>query len=239
MIAFDEVSLAYGAQRAALDRVSFALRAGTFTFLTGHSGAGKSSLLRLIARLETPSAGEISIGEIRYSTLGPRQVPSLRRQMGLIFQDNRLLHDRCVFDNVALPLIIGKYRHRELHQRVNAALERVGLAGRGADRPATLSGGEQQRVGIARALVARPKLLLADEPTGNLDAAMSQDIMDLLLDFNASGVTVLLATHDTTLLERYAVPRLTLDGGRLVSHSPARAGSAVGGRRATDRIAHG
>jgi len=190
--------------------------AGAFAFLTGHSGAGKSSLLKLIARLEKPSSGDIIIDNIDLSTLKPRQEPKLRRQMGLVFQDNQLLHDRSVFDNVALPLIIGGYRFKDIKKRGNAALERVGLALHAADHPMSLSGGEQQRVGIARAVVAKPRLLLADEPTGNLDAEISTDIMRLLMQFSASGVTVLVATHDTGLLDTFDFPRLQLHHGQLV-----------------------
>ena len=217
MIAFDHVSLAYRSGKFALEDVSFNLKTASFTFLTGHSGAGKSSLLRLIARLEKPTSGDITVGDIRYSALKPRQEPKLRRQMGIVFQDNQLLYDRNVFENVALPLIIGGYRFKDVKTRVMAALERVGLADRYAENPIVLSGGEQQRVGIARAVVARPKLLLADEPTGNLDAAISEDIMKLLLQFNASGVSVLFATHDQDLLNNYRFPQLVLDGGRLAS----------------------
>jgi len=145
--------------------------------------------------------------------------------MGIVFQDNQLLYDRNVFDNVALPLIIGGYRYRDIKTRVGAALERVGLADRAGDPPIELSGGEQQRIGIARAVVARPRLLLADEPTGNLDADMSEEIMKLLLQFNASGVSVLFATHDRDLLNRFRFPRLTLAEGRLAGASQAKTGA--------------
>lgn len=219
MISFQNVSLAYRTGQFALENVSFELKQGSFTFLTGHSGAGKSSLLRLIARLEKPTSGEIKVSNVNYSTLKTRQEPKLRRQMGIVFQDNQLLYDRSVFDNVALPLIIGGYRFKDIKTRVMAALERVGLADRYVDDPIGLSGGEQQRVGIARAVVARPKLLLADEPTGNLDAQISEEIMKLLLQFNASGVSVLFATHDRTLLNSFRFPQLILEGGRLSSAS--------------------
>ncbi len=215
MISFERVSLEYQAGRFALKDVSFALDSGSFTFLTGHSGAGKSSLLRLIARLESPTSGNIQIGNIDYSRLRPRQEPALRQQMGVVFQDNQLLNDRSVFDNVALPLIIGGYKFANIPTRVTAALKKVGLAGKAFDAPQSLSGGEQQRVGIARAVVARPKLLLADEPTGNLDADISAEIMQLLMQFNASGVTVLLATHDEGLLNTFRYPRLMLNQGQI------------------------
>ncbi len=185
-------------------------------FLTGHSGAGKSSLLKLIARLEKPTSGEIIIDDIEFSQLKPRQEHKLRQQMGIVFQDNQLLTDRSVFDNIALPLIIGGYRYRDIKKRVTAALERVGLAGRALDDPLSLSGGEQQRVGIARAVVAKPRLLLADEPTGNLDSEISADIMRLLMQFSASGVSVLVATHDTGLLETFDFPQIQLHQGQLV-----------------------
>jgi len=215
MISFQNVSLAYRTGQYALEDINFELKSGSFTFLTGHSGAGKSSLLRLIARLEKPTSGEVLVNNIKYSALTARQEPKLRRQMGIVFQDNQLLYDRSVFDNVALPLIISGYRFKDIKTRVMAALERVGLANRYADDPIGLSGGEQQRVGIARAVVARPKLLLADEPTGNLDAEISEEIMKLLLQFNASGVSVLFATHDRELLSAFGFPKLVLNGGRV------------------------
>ena len=216
MIQFDHVSLEYTAGKFALQDISFNMPAGAFAFLTGHSGAGKSSLLKLIARLEKPTSGDIIIDNIDLSTLKPRQEPKLRQQMGLVFQDNQLLTDRSVFDNVALPLIIGGYNFKAIKQRVNAALERVALGHRAYDDPLTLSGGEQQRVGIARAVVAKPRVLLADEPTGNLDADISTEIMRLLMQFSASGVTVLVATHDTGLLDTFDFPQLQLHQGQLV-----------------------
>lgn len=227
MIAFDHVSLEYQPGRYALKDVSFRLDSGSFTFLTGHSGAGKSSLLRLVARLSRPTSGEIQVGNIVYSALRTRQEPALRQQMGIVFQDNQLLNDRNVFDNVALPLIIGGYRYDDIKVRVSAALKKVALLDKAAEQPVTLSGGEQQRVGIARAVVARPKLLLADEPTGNLDNEISAEIMQLLMQFNASGVTVLFATHDQSLLDTFSFPRLTLANGQLdgagrtvIEHNP-------------------
>lgn len=221
MISFNNISLEYQPGKFALQDVSFALEAGSFTFITGHSGAGKSSLLKLIARLVKPSAGDIQLGNISYSTLSTRQENALRQQMGIIFQDNQLLYDRTVFDNVALPLIIGGYRFSDIKTRVSAALDKVGLSNKATERPLTLSGGEQQRVGIARAVVAKPKLLLADEPTGNLDSNISQEIMKLLMHFNASGVTVLFATHDETVLRLANVERLELQGGEILSSQPS------------------
>ncbi len=233
MIRFENVSLEYGPGRYALREASFRIPAGAFTFLTGHSGAGKSSLLKLIARLERPTTGNIEVGGIDFGKLKPRHEPGLRQQMGLVFQDNQLLLDRNVFDNVALPLVIGKYNYSDIKKRVSAALDRVGLAHKAFESPMALSGGEQQRVGIARAVVARPKLLLADEPTGNLDADISADIMQLLMQFNASGVTVLVATHDSALLDNFNYPRLTLKQGRLIDvHPGTRKGVADRSREA-------
>ena len=222
MIAFDGVSLEYQPGRFALQDVSFSVDSGSFTFLTGHSGAGKSSLLKLIARLERPTGGEIQVGNIVYSRLRPRQEPALRQQMGIVFQDNQLLNDRNVFDNIAFPLIIGGYSYADIKTRVGAALTKVGLAHKASEIPESLSGGEQQRVGIARAVVARPKVLLADEPTGNLDADISAEIMQLLMQFNASGVTVMIATHDQGLLNTFDFPQLQLSQGRLLSADESR-----------------
>ena len=215
MIQFDNVSLEYDPGRFAVRDVSFRIPSGAFTFLTGHSGAGKSSLLQLMARLVKPTEGTIKVGGIDFSKLKARHEPALRQQMGLVFQDNQLLYDRNVFDNIALPLVIGGYKYDDIKKRVSAALDRVGLAHKALDRPLSLSGGEQQRVGIARAVVARPKVLLADEPTGNLDAQISAEIMQLLLQFNASGVTVIIATHDQALLELFDFPQLQLNQGRM------------------------
>jgi len=216
LIQFENVSLEYTPGKFALQNVSFTLPAGSFAFLTGHSGAGKSSLLKLIARLEKPTNGDIVIDGIDFGSVKPRHEHKLRQQMGIVFQDNQLLNERSVFDNVALPLIIGGYRYKDIKKRVGAALERVGLSGRAWDEPLSLSGGEQQRVGIARAVVAKPRLLLADEPTGNLDAEISAEIMRLLMQFSASGVSVLVATHDTGLLNTFDFPRLQLHQGQLV-----------------------
>lgn len=220
MIRFDQVSLEYRPGLFALQDVSFELAAGSFTFLTGHSGAGKSSLLRLLARLVRPTRGRITVGEIDYSTLSAREENALRQQMGIVFQDNRLLYDRHVFDNVALPLIIGGYSRSDIQKRVSAALQKTGLLDKAFSDPVSLSGGEQQRVGIARAVVARPRLLLADEPTGNLDGEISVDIMRLLIQFNASGVTVVFATHDDGLLAAFDYPRLVLAHGQVSQQTP-------------------
>jgi len=233
MIEFRHVCKAYSDQQFALEDVSFSCPAGAICFLTGHSGAGKSTLLKLIAALVLPTSGEIRVGPFDIHSIKPRFIPQLRQQMGIVFQDNQLLHDRNVFDNVALPLVIGGYKYNDIKKRVSAALDRVGLAHKSLEAPMSLSGGEQQRVGIARAVVARPKLLLADEPTGNLDAEISADIMNLLMQFNSSGVTVLVATHDSGLLDNFDFPKLTLKQGRLIDvHPGTRQGSALRSRRA-------
>ncbi|MBX2826153.1 MAG: cell division ATP-binding protein FtsE [Gammaproteobacteria bacterium] len=223
MIEFNSVTKRYSSKQVALDSINLTLPAGSMTFLTGHSGAGKSTLLRLIAALETPSAGSLRVGPFQLEAIKPRDIPHYRQQLGIVFQDNQLLNDRNVFDNVALPLIITGYRLRDIRARVGAALERVGLSHQADADIRELSGGEQQRVGIARAVVNQPRLLIADEPTGNLDASMSEDIINLFRLFNSAGVTVLLATHDQMLLQKYAYPRVVLAGGQLVrQHSAAR-----------------
>lgn len=219
MICFDNVTKHYSSAQdpgsAALSNVSFFLQSGTFNFITGHSGAGKSTLLRLLAGLDRPSSGDIIVEDQALQTLNDAQLTGVRECMGIVFQDNQLLQDRSVFDNVALPLIISKRGKREIVDRVSAALERVALTHKADARPHTLSGGEQQRVGIARAVVNRPRLLIADEPTGNLDPQMSLDIIRLFRRFNSAGVTVLIATHDISLLETRHHNRLTLSNGHL------------------------
>jgi cell division transport system ATP-binding protein len=184
-------------------------------FLTGHSGAGKSTLLKLIALLERPSRGQVLINGLNLARIGRRRIPYFRRNIGIIFQDHQLLFDRTVFDNVALPLIIAGQPHREIGRRVRASLDKVGLLGKEKAYPITLSGGEQQRVGIARAVVNKPPLLLADEPTGNLDPELSREIMAIFEDFSQVGVTVLVASHDLALISSLPYRRLTLAQGRL------------------------
>ena len=215
MIRFDSVSKRYPGRQEALTNLSMSLPDGEMAFLTGHSGAGKSTLLKLIARIERATRGTLLVGNVNLATLPRRRVPWLRRQMGIVFQDHHLLYDRTVFDNVALPLVIAGHRSGELRRRVHAALDKVGLLDKERQMPITLSGGEQQRVGIARAVVHRPRLLLADEPTGNLDPALSREIMDLFVQFNRVGVTVLVATHDIALTEAFGLPVLSLAGGAL------------------------
>jgi cell division transport system ATP-binding protein len=195
--------------------VSLHLAPGEMAFLTGHSGAGKSTLLKLIALIERPTNGQVIISGQNFAKVGRRRIPHVRRDIGIIFQDHRLLFDRTVFDNVALPLIIAGHGHQEIGRRVRAALDKVGLLSKEKVYPITLSGGEQQRVGIARAVVNKPPLLLADEPTGNLDPDLSREIMGLFEEFNRVGVSVLIASHDLELIRRLGHRVLRLDHGRL------------------------
>jgi cell division transport system ATP-binding protein len=185
-------------------------------FLTGHSGAGKSTLLKLVALLERSTRGQLFFDGENLSRTPKRRIPYIRRKIGMIFQNYRLLFDRTVFDNVALPLVIAGYRHQDIGRRVRAALDKVGLLDRERAFPIMLSGGEQQRVGIARAVVNKPPLLLADEPTGNLDPELSRDIMQLFEQFNQVGVTVLIASHDLDLISTLPYVQISLDQGRLV-----------------------
>lgn len=215
MLRFDEVSKRYPGGNDALSRVSFELADGEMVFLTGHSGAGKSTLMKLIILMERPSQGQVFVEGTNLSRLPARQVPQLRRKVGVVFQNHQLLFDRSVYDNVALPLVIAGYHHRDIGRRVRAALSKVGLADKERQLPITLSGGEQQRVGIARAVVNRPPLLLADEPTGNLDPDLSEEIMNLFMEFNQVGVTVMIATHDLELVGRLGKRRMILNQGRL------------------------
>jgi cell division transport system ATP-binding protein len=219
MISFDRVSKRYEQGHEALREVSVNIGSDELVFITGHSGAGKTTLLRMIMLMERPSRGEVIIDGQNLAAIGPRGIPRHRRNIGVVFQNHRLLMDRTVYDNVALPLIIAGYDHRELGRRVRAALDKVGLLNRERAMPVTLSGGEQQRVGIARAVVGKPKILLADEPTGNLDPALSAEIMQLFEEFNQVGVTVLIASHDLALISRLRHRIITLRDGRLVSGS--------------------
>ncbi|EKD56750.1 MAG: Cell division ATP-binding protein FtsE [uncultured bacterium] len=217
MIHFSQVSKRYTNSREALTTVSFDLEKGEMAFLTGHSGAGKSTLLKLIALIERPTTGEIVFDGINISRLKNSKIPLLRRKIGLIFQDPNLLNDKTVLENVALPLVIAGYRYQEIGKRVRAALDKVGLLSREKSRPNTLSAGEKQRVGIARALVSKPPLILADEPTGNLDPDLAADIMILFEQFNQAGVTILIASHDLRLINQLHHRRLTLKDGQLIS----------------------
>ncbi|MEX2326866.1 MAG: cell division ATP-binding protein FtsE [Pseudomonadales bacterium] len=215
MIRFDQVSKRYPGGKDALSRVSFELRDEEMAFLTGHSGAGKSTLLKLIILMERPSQGQVFVQNTNLNRVSKRNIPHLRRNVGVVFQNQQLLFDRNVYDNVALPLIIAGYQPRDIGRRVRAALSKVGLGNKEKQYPITLSGGEQQRVGIARAVVNRPPVLLADEPTGNLDPDLSREIMSLFEQFNQVGVTVLIATHDLDLVARMKKKQLTLSEGRL------------------------
>jgi len=217
MIKFENVSKRYPEVGDVLLNVSFELKRGEMAFLTGHSGAGKSTILKLIAIMERCSRGQVYLDDQNLNSLKEKHVPFMRRKMGLIFQDYKLLHDRTVFDNVALPLVIAGFGHHEISRRVRAALDKVGLLGKERKYPLTLSGGEQQRVGIARAVVNKPPMILADEPTGNLDPALSAEIMQLFVQFQQVGVSVLIATHDISLISRMNRRVLTLDHGRLIA----------------------
>lgn len=210
MIRFDNVSKRYPGGHDALLGVSLALAAGEFAFLTGHSGAGKSTLLKLIMLMERPTRGQLLVNGKNLTRLHASQIPHYRRRVGVVFQNHHLLFDRSVFANVALPLQVAGHEPREIGRRVRAALAKVGLLDKEARNPIELSGGEQQRVGIARAVVHRPRILLADEPTGNLDPELSAEIMALFREFSDLGVTVLIATHDTELIRRVRAPRVLL-----------------------------
>ncbi|MDN3524427.1 cell division ATP-binding protein FtsE [Halomonas sabkhae] len=221
MITFEHVGKRYGGRFEALAHLNFRVERGEMAFLTGHSGAGKSSLLRLIMRLERPSRGRILVAGHDIDQLHSTQVPFYRRQIGVVFQDHQLLFDRSIYHNVALPLEIQGMEPREAARRVRAALDKVGLLHREKALPVELSGGEQQRVGIARAVVNKPALLLADEPTGNLDPQLSADIMSLFEDFNRIGTTVMVASHDLALIARLRHRTLRLHDGRLVGDEEA------------------
>jgi len=215
MIEFDNVSKRYPDGHEALSQVSFAIDAGEMAFLTGHSGAGKSTLLKLIMLMERPSGGQLLVNGKNLSRLHKSQIPYYRRRVGVVFQNHQLLFDRSVFDNVALPMQVSGAQHRDIERRVRAALDKVGLLSKEKLNPVQLSGGEQQRIGIARAVVHTPRILLADEPTGNLDPELSAEIMTLFEDFRNVGVSVLVATHDIALISSMGERVLTLDHGRL------------------------
>jgi len=221
MIRFDQVHKRYPNGREALAGVSFNIVSGALTFLTGHSGAGKSSILKLIALIERPSRGQVIVNSQNTAGVKPRGIPQFRRRIGVVFQDHKLLHDRPVADNVALPLIIAGVPRREIDKRVRAALDQVGLLGREKSRPLELSTGEQQRVGIARAVVAKPALLIADEPTGNLDPDLALEIMRLFKRFSEVGVTVVVASHDVHLIDQVGARRIVLSEGRVIGGDPA------------------
>jgi cell division transport system ATP-binding protein len=226
MIRFDNVSKRYPGGHEALRGVNLELDAGELAFLTGHSGAGKSTLLKLLMLLERPTSGALLINGKNVSHLSNYRIPSYRRQLGVVFQDHQLLMGRTVFDNVALPLQVAGYSRKETGRRVRAALDSVGLLSKEKQSPLALSGGEQQRVGIARAVVHKPRILLADEPTGNLDPELSSEIMNLFQRFQNVGVTVLIATHDIDLINRLNHRIVRLEQG-LVVDGEAVYGSAI------------
>jgi cell division transport system ATP-binding protein len=217
MIHFDHVFKRYPNGRDALSDLSLRIDSGEMVFLTGHSGAGKSSLLKLIALIERPTRGSLIVNGHNVAAVSKSKVPAFRRQIGIVFQDHKLLHDRTIYDNVALPLIIAGVGAREIGRRVRAALDQVGLLGREQGLPLELSTGEQQRVGIARAVVSKPQILIADEPTGNLDPDLSLEVMHIFQRFNEVGVTVMVASHDVHLLQRFDLRRIRLENGRVAA----------------------
>ncbi|MEX0950838.1 MAG: cell division ATP-binding protein FtsE [Gammaproteobacteria bacterium] len=216
MIRFNSVTKQYPGGVEALKQINLHIEQGAMAFVTGRSGAGKSTLLRLIALIERHTRGQILVNQQNLDRVRGRRVPLFRRNIGFMFQDHRLLYDRTVFDNVALPLVIAGTRHQEVQKRTRAALDKVGLLHKERAYPVALSGGEQQRVGIARAVVHRPALLIADEPTGNLDPALSWEIMQLFEQFNQVGVTILIASHDLDMIRRMKKRIITLRKARLL-----------------------
>jgi len=216
VISFINVSKRYPDGQEALKQISLELAQGEMAFLTGHSGAGKSTLMRLLTLIERPTSGELIYKGRNLGRLGASQIPYHRRKIGVVFQNHSLLFDRSVFENVALPLHVSGFSPHEIGRRVRAALDKVNLLSKEKQLPIQLSGGEQQRVGIARAVVHKPDLLLADEPTGNLDPELSADIMQLFKDFNSVGVTLLVATHDIELIRRMGQREIRLSQSRVV-----------------------
>lgn len=216
MILFDQVCKRYPSGHEALVELSFEINAGEMVFVTGHSGAGKSTLLKLIALIERPSRGQIVVNGANLNQVHGQLISRIRRDIGMVFQDHRLLMDRSVFDNVALPLVIAGVVREELGKRVRAALDKVGLLSKEKAAPITLSTGEQQRVGIARAIVSKPAIIIADEPTGNLDPHLSIEIMQLFVEFQQVGTTVVVASHDLHLIQRMKKRVLVLNQGRLL-----------------------
>ncbi len=217
MISFENVAKRYPNGREALAGVTFQIEPGEFVFLTGRSGAGKSSVLKLIALLERPSRGTVIVAGQNTGKIRPGKIPAFRRAIGVVFQDHKLLIDRPIYDNVALPLVVAGTPLKEIDRRVRAALDQVGLLGRERSSPLELSVGEQQRVGIARAVISKPQLLIADEPTGNLDPALSVEVMRVFKRFQEVGVTVVVASHDPNLVQQFGQREIILDGGRIAS----------------------
>jgi cell division transport system ATP-binding protein len=221
LVSFSAVAKRYPGGLEALKDVTFSLEAGELAFLTGRSGAGKSTLLKLIPAIERPSAGTVIVNGQNVGALKRSAIPYLRRNIGLVFQDQKLLHDRSVYDNVMLPLAFSGHAPREAARRARAALDKVGLLARERANPVQLSGGEQQRLAIARAVVNRPALLVADEPTANLDAEAAASILEIFIEFHRVGVTALIATHDLALVARHGKRRIHLENGRTTEGSPA------------------
>jgi cell division transport system ATP-binding protein len=219
VIRFENVTKRYSGGREGVSDVTLEVGTGELVFVTGHSGAGKTTLLKLIALIERPTRGQVLVNGRNIGRLPARAIPQHRRSLGMVFQDHKLLADRSVFENVSLPLVIAGMPRREIARRVRAALDQVGLLGRESSRPEALSTGEQQRVGIARAVVSRPGLLIADEPTGNLDPSLSLEIMTLFKRLNEVGVTMLVATHDLALLDLIGGRRVVLADGRVTGGS--------------------
>lgn len=219
MIRFEQVSKRYPGGQEALTSVDLKIEAGEFAFLTGHSGAGKSTVLKLIALIERPSSGQVLINGMNTAKTPRWRIPFFRQQIGVVFQDHKLLYDRSVYDNVALPLIVAGVSKAQIARRVRAALDQVGLLAREKQSPITLSTGEQQRVGIARAVVRKPALLIADEPTGNLDPELSFEIMSIFQRFSDVGVTVLIASHDQSLIQSLRRRVIRLDHGAIVAEA--------------------
>jgi cell division transport system ATP-binding protein len=226
MISFDNVAKRYPNGREALAGVTFTIQPGEFVFLTGRSGAGKSSVLKLIALLERPSRGTVTVGGQNTGTIKSGKIPAFRRAIGVVFQDHKLLLDRPIYDNVALPLVVAGTPMKEVDRRVRAALDQVGLLGRERSSPLELSVGEQQRVGIARAVISKPQLLIADEPTGNLDPGLAVEVMRVFKRFQEVGVTVIIASHDPHLVEQFGQREIVLDAGRIATDT-FRAGHAA------------